>query len=265
MSNVVALSQYFTPAWVAEALVRKHFADLGSNDFVIEPTCGPGRFLEAIPQHVPAVGIEIDPELAEMARQRTGRTIITGDIRDVSFPERPTVFIGNPPFKTSLFDAFLDRAAKAMEMGGRIGMILPTYFLQSASRVARYNQTWALQQEMIPRNIYQGLEKPLCFCLFRKDEQRLMVGFSLYHEQEFVSQLPAEAQEALIAGRASWATLVREAVEQLGGVAHLSEIYDYVADRRPTQNPNWKEQIRKVCQLNAKRVDRGQYSFDFAA
>lgn len=208
MSNVVALSQYFTPAWVAEALVRKHFADLGSNDFVIEPTCGPGRFLEAIPQHVPAVGIEIDPELAEMARQRTGRTIITGDIRDVSFPERPTVFIGNPPFKTSLFDAFLDRAAKAMEMGADWHDL--AHLFPSNRKPCR-----PLQPDVgapagnDPRNIYQGLEKPLCFCLFRKDEQRLMVGFSLYHEQEFVSQLPAEAQEALIAGRASWATLVR--------------------------------------------------------
>lgn len=66
------LGQFPTPAWAAEALVRENLADLSSNDFVLEPTCGPGRFLAAVPAHVEAVGVEIDPVLAQQARTATG-------------------------------------------------------------------------------------------------------------------------------------------------------------------------------------------------
>jgi site-specific DNA-methyltransferase (adenine-specific) len=254
------LDQYFTAAWVAEALVRKHFSDLTANDLVCEPMCGPGRFLEAIPTHVPAFGIEIDPVQAQIARERSGRQIITGDIRDVVIPGQPTLFIGNPPFKTALFDLFLAKADQAMAMDGRVGMILPTYFFQTASRVSRYNERWSLYQEMIPRNIYPGLEKPLCFAIFRKDVQRLLVGFSLFHEQAFISQLPEDVQEALVHGRSTWPELVLEALDTFGGEADLPQIYEYVSDRRPTDNPNWKEQVRKICQIRTRRVGRGRYA-----
>ncbi|MEQ6918755.1 hypothetical protein [Halomonas aquatica] len=49
-------------------------------------------------------------------------------------------------------------------------------------------------------------------------------------------------------------------MDTLGGVAHLRDIYDYAADRRPTQNSHWREQIRKVCRKTAKRVGRGRYA-----
>lgn len=254
------LDQYFTAAWVAEALVRKHFSDLTSHDLVCEPMCGPGRFLEPIPSYVPAFGIEIDPEQAQIARERTGRHIITGDIRDVELPGQPTLFLGNPPFKTALFDQFLDKANRAMADHGRIGMILPTYFFQTASRVSRYNEQWSLYQEMIPRNIYPGLQKPLCFAIFTKDQQRLLVGFSLFHEQAFIDQLPEDVQDALVSGPSTWPQLVFQAIDQLGGEAELREIYDYVSDRRPTGNPNWREQVRKICQTRTQRVGRGRYA-----
>ena len=59
MSQKKALDQYPTPAWVAECLVREHFADLSAVDVVVDPTCGPGRFLQAVPSHVSAFGVEI--------------------------------------------------------------------------------------------------------------------------------------------------------------------------------------------------------------
>lgn len=254
------LDQYFTAAWVAEALVRKHFSDLTANDLVCEPMCGPGRFLEPIPSHVPAFGIEIDPVQAQVARERTGRQIITGDIRDIEIPGKPTLFLGNPPFKTALFDVFLDKANRAMAQHGRIGMILPTYFFQTASRVSRYNEQWSLYQEMIPRNIYPGLQKPLCFAIFTKDQRRLLVGFSLFHEQAFIDQLPEDVQEALAQGPSTWPELVFQAIEQHGGEAALPQIYEYVSERRPTTNPNWREQVRKICQIRTHRVGRGRYA-----
>lgn len=40
-----ALGQYPTPAWACEALVRQHLSFLGEKDYVMEPSCGPGRSL----------------------------------------------------------------------------------------------------------------------------------------------------------------------------------------------------------------------------
>lgn len=62
-----ALSQYFTPTWAAEIIVEQLYPHLSANDLVIEPTCGDGRFLSAIPAHVPAYGVELDPIQADAA------------------------------------------------------------------------------------------------------------------------------------------------------------------------------------------------------
>lgn len=42
----------------------------------------------------------------------------------------------------------------------------------------------------------------------------------------------------------------------------VTEIYEYVVDRRPTRNPAWREQVRKVCQQHARRVGHGRYMLD---
>ena len=83
--KIVTLSQYPTPAWAAAAIVRKKHGNLTARDYVVEPTCGRGRFLQAIPSYVPAVGYEIDPVEAQLARDLTGRRVITGDIFDAVF------------------------------------------------------------------------------------------------------------------------------------------------------------------------------------
>ncbi|HVT35101.1 MAG TPA: hypothetical protein VHE37_05940, partial [Nevskiaceae bacterium] len=76
------LNQFFTPLFVAEALVERYFSHLTSRDLVLEPSCGDGAFLAAIPSHIPAVGVEIDPVMAQRARA-TGREVISGDFRTV--------------------------------------------------------------------------------------------------------------------------------------------------------------------------------------
>lgn len=100
-----------------------------------------------------ALGVELDPQLAEQARQLTGRTVITGDFLDVAIQARPTVVLGNPPFQTTLIEKILDKAHRLLADDGRV-----------------------------------------------------------------------------------------------------------IADRRPTQNPAWREQVRKVCQTHAQRVGRGRYA-----
>lgn len=62
------LCQWFTPERLAEAIVRRYFGDLSERDVVLEPSCGPGAFLRAIPASTRAIGVEIDPALAEEAR-----------------------------------------------------------------------------------------------------------------------------------------------------------------------------------------------------
>lgn len=46
---------------------------------------------------VQAIGIEIDPSLAEQAAQNTGRRIICGDFRTVEIDFNPNIILGNPP------------------------------------------------------------------------------------------------------------------------------------------------------------------------
>ncbi|MHD0644386.1 DNA methyltransferase family protein [Pseudomonas aeruginosa] len=261
------LNQYFTPAWVADALVRRYFPHLGKDDFVVDPMCGIGRFLNALPKFIRAMGIEIDADTADMARSLTGRRIITGSVLDVELDEKPTLLLGNPPFSFKLFEAFLDRAYNWMDEGGQVAMILPTYFFQTGHTVSRLNERWSLFQEMIPRNIYENLEKPLCFGILTKDDKRLMSGFALYHETAFVNELPKELKAALVDGRDGlWWTVVKQAYEASyseadveGGVA-LSNLYEYIVQRRPTANRKWKEQVRKVCQTHMRRTSRGRWA-----
>lgn len=260
MSATAQLDQYPTPAWAARCLWDEHFSDLGRNDVVWEPTCGPGRFLQAIPQHIQAYGCEIDPVLAQEARKLTGRTIVTGDFLKVRMPERPTAVIGNPPFQMAFVDRMLDRLHDELPEGGRVGLLLPAYAFQTAGRVVRYSERWSLQQQAIPRNIYPGLAKPLLFALFRKDARRLMVGFSLYHEAAFIQGLPKDVAQHMINGPATWQQVVFSAIDECGGEASLAQIYDYVCSRRPSANPAWKEQVRKICQAHAVRTRRAHYT-----
>ncbi|EMC2522652.1 TPA: class I SAM-dependent methyltransferase [Pseudomonas aeruginosa] len=254
------LGQFPTPAWVADALYRQHFSHLGANDLVLEPGCGPGQFLQVIPSHVPAIGIDIDPNMVERARVRTGREVLLGDFTKIDLDFQPTAVIGNPPFQMRLVDQLLDRCHQLLPDGGQVGFLLPAYALQTAATVVRYNTRWSMQQSMIPRNIYPGLSKPLAFVVFTRDLRRLLVGFSLYYEAALVNSLEPDLREELNEGHPSWVRLVETALTELGGSARLQDLYAAIVTRRPSENPAWKEQIRKICQQRHIRVGRGRYA-----
>jgi hypothetical protein len=263
MSRTRELGQYPTPVWVAESLVERHFARLDRTDVVLEPACGPGAFLGAIPANVRAVGVEIDAQVAEVARATTGRRVVTGDFRTVALDFTPTVIIGNPPFDLRVIDGFLERAWTILPEGGRVGFILPAYAFQTAARVAGYADQWSLAQEMIPRNIYPGLSLPLVFALFSKDFRRTMVGFALYREATDVQRMPEPYRAALAAGSGPvWVKVIETALGRLGGEASLAEIYAEVEHARPTRTQFWREQIRKVVRSQAcfRSVGRGRYA-----
>ncbi|OHU47343.1 DNA methyltransferase [Mycobacteroides chelonae] len=254
------LGQFPTPAWAAAALVREHLPDLDVSDFVLEPTCGPGRFLAAIPAHVQALGVEIDPRLAQQARTLTGRQVIAGDFLSVDIPDTPTVVLGNPPFETRFIEQILDKAHSLLPTDGRVCFVLPAYFFQTARRVTRYSEHWSISQQIVPRNLYRGLKHPLVFAQFKKDQQRMLFGFLLFHELTFLQGLPKPVREAMDSGPVTWTSVVREAIGEHGGEASLAQIYEYVSSRRPTSNPAWREQVRKICQQRTRRLARGRYA-----
>lgn len=263
------LSQYLTPLWVAEAIVDRHFPRLDVNDLVLEPSCGTGSFLHAVPSHVKVIGVEIDPRLAAIARRDTGRQVITGDFCAVELDLRPTAVIGNPPFKLALIDRFLSRSHALLPNGGRVGFILPAFALQTARRVAEYLSLWSISSEMIPRNIYAGLREPLVFATFTKDRRRILVGLALYEETADVQDLPAEYRKIVAAATGSlWRAVCRHALGRLGGTADLAAIYRELEGNRPTRTAFWRQKIRQTLRRYAdefKAIDCGRYALADAA
>lgn len=258
MNNVRTLGQYMTPDWAAAELVDRHFGDLEAGAPVIEPSCGRGAFLRALPLHLDVVGVEVDPALATEAQRLSGRRVIVGDFRMVDLPFVPRAVVGNPPFTTRTVLEFLDRAWQLMEDDGRVGFILPAYCLQTSNTVATLAERWSMQQEMLPRDLFPGLSHPLCFAVLTKGAARGMVGFALYHELAAVRRLQARYRELLQEGEGSaWAAVTRAALEALGGRAELQRIYREVDGHQPTGNAFWQAKVRQQLQRIAVRVADG--------
>lgn len=258
--------QYMTPDWAAEALIAHYFADLTLCDYVLEPSCGEGSFLRALPDHVPGCGIEIDPVLASRARATSGRMVLVGDFTTTAPPRAPTVILGNPPFQLGLVERFLDRARVLLPEDGRVGFILPCSVFQTASTVARLSRHWGLQQDMLPRNLFRRLSMPICFAQFRRGGDRRLFGFALYAEANAVGQIKARYRELLRQGETSvWKAIARAALERLGGRASLSQIYAEIDGAQPTANPFWQAKIRQVLQRFAVNVGRGRWALPGAA
>lgn len=245
------LHQWFTPMWAAEAIFDRYYRDLNTSDIVLEPSCGDGALLAAVPKEIPAFGVEIDPKLATLARVSTGRDVICGDFRTVPLRSAPTAILGNPPFAAEVFDGMLSRAHSLLPLGAPAGFILPAYMLQTPSRIDGYLQNWSLSIELLPRTLFQRLSKPLVFCMFRKGRSRRLVGFALYHEASSIEHLHPAYRELIAKTRGSaWAAAVATALANLGGEADLQTLYRAMEHRRPTGNQWWKDKVRQVVQTD---------------
>jgi hypothetical protein len=245
--------QWMTPEWAALELVERHFSHLNSGDLVLEPSAGLGAFLQAIPPHVPAIGVEIDPELASECTARTGREVILGDFSMVTLPQGITAMIGNPPFHVPTIERFIRRAGLLLPKGGQCGMILPAYAVQTHQRVMGWHKLFSMSAEILPRRLFPRLRLPLVFVVFTREDQRKMVSFALYREACEVDNLAPAARRIIEQGRphrSVWRALVEATLQHLGGEASLPEIYSYIEPRRPTPNAWWREKVRQVLQFH---------------
>jgi len=251
------LSQFMTPAWIAEAIVEHALPKFEDNAVVIEPSCGIGRFLNALPKQYRNIGVEIDPDLARKAREQ-GHEVILGDYREVDLPvSKVNAVIGNPPFKLDVFEGFLARSHSLLDDGGQVIMLLPAYIFQTAGNVVRFNRSWSISQEMIPRNVFPGLRLPLMLARFTRDPQPSLSGLIFYHEAAAVADMPVIYRTALQEGRSGWEAVVRAAIGNLGGNATLDQIYSEIKPRRPTKTKFWREKVRQTLARKFEKQDNG--------
>jgi predicted RNA methylase len=252
-----ALSQFFTPSWVGPELFAAHFSDLPAGANVLEPSCGRGHMLSAIPEEFDAWGVEIDPVLAEEARQNTGRPVLVGDFLELEVDKLVDACFGNPPFDYSWVSRFLDRVT--LKEGGKAGFILPAYMLQTSASVCRWNRKWSISQELLPRDLFPNLRLPLTFCLFQRDERPRLVGLRLYKELDEMKELKPDARKALFTNVVPmggvWKSLVAQAIAANGGRAGLDEVYSWVGRTAPKTNRFWKEKVRQTLYRYFARVD----------
>ncbi|MDA8250834.1 MAG: methyltransferase, partial [Rhodospirillales bacterium] len=128
MAGLARATQYahYTPAFMVRAiwaaLERMGFA----GGQVLEPGCGTGLFLAAMPEKAAArtamTGIEADPITARIARLLFPEAWIRAeDFTRARLAERYDVVVGNPPFS--------DRTVRADDPAGRLGLSLHDYFI----------------------------------------------------------------------------------------------------------------------------------------
>jgi site-specific DNA-methyltransferase (adenine-specific) len=245
----------------------EHFGDLGATDHVLDPTCGPGNFLAAVPVHIPATGIEIDPRMAQVAIQETGRRVIVGDAACVDLDFKPTAIIGNPPFRAAIIDRLIERFHAWLPEGGRVGMILPAYYLgRQPERLLQQSEMWSIRQQLLPQCLFAKLSVPLTFCLYERTKSGVMVGFALYREISEIRMLERRYRKVLNGTGSVWAKAVATALRRLGGRARVGEIYRELSQHpRPTNNPWWQEKVRQILQLHFQRVERGVWELPCSA
>lgn len=143
--------QYFTPRPLVELLAD--LAGVRPGDRVLDPTCGSGGFLiAALARGADVDGIEVDPDLATLARLNLAmhgqnpRSVKTADFFREPPDDRWDVVLANPPFSVVIDDPevlarhglrgrvgsdvlFVQAALACVRPGGRLATVLPYSFL----------------------------------------------------------------------------------------------------------------------------------------
>ncbi|MEV6694531.1 class I SAM-dependent methyltransferase [Micromonospora sp. NPDC051196] len=193
---------YYTPAPIAE-FVSDWVACAGS--VLLEPACGDGNILAYLAKHTAdAVGVELFPEEAARASERTGLSVATGDFFRWFTGERHGSFdgvAGNPPYirfghwaepsretalsfmrsnglhpnkLTNAWVPFVMASVVACRPGGRIGLVVPAELMQVgyASELRQYliDNCSAVTVVCFRRLVFPGILQEVVLLLAVKGE-----------------------------------------------------------------------------------------------
>lgn len=117
------LQYYPTPA----AVVRRVLGGLGIRDGerVLEPSCGCGRFLDALRlEGADVTGMEVDPGRVAQARAKGHRVLLANFLETVPTGDFDRVVM-NPPFYGGHYAKHVTHALKFLKPGGTLTAILP--------------------------------------------------------------------------------------------------------------------------------------------
>lgn len=145
---------YYTPlpvvGGITDALTR-----LGAFKYpvnVLEPSCGTGRFITALPKNASVLGVEIDPTTAAIAKLLSPHAeILQGGFQNVERGVPFDVVLGNPPFgdfkvfdpsfpegsKHSIHNYFITKSLSMLRPGGIAAFVVSRYFMDNSDRKAR--------------------------------------------------------------------------------------------------------------------------------
>lgn len=240
-----SLDQFFTPSWAADLLVADVVRGLGDTT-VLEPACGNGRMLAAIPRRLGAIGVEIDPRMAEEARRTSGRQVLCGDIATVDLSGFEIGAIaGNPPFDATIIERIVAIAHDILPEDGVIGLVLPAHIPASSRRIEQWGARFSIETRLLPRALFPRLTLPLVWTRMIRSRKRTLVGFFLFEHQSDIHAMPESVRRGVSAGR-TWRHVIADALATLGGEAELREIYAAVEPRRRSPNPHWRDKTRQV-------------------
>lgn len=100
--------------------------------------------------------------------------------------------------------------------------------------------------------------------MFTKDHRRrLLSGFALYRESAEINEMNGDARLLLVKGRpqmSCWRAVVEWGLQQLGGQAHVRQLYDVIEPNRPSVNRFWQEKVRQTLQRHFMPVERGVWA-----
>ena len=140
---------YTSPTVIAaihEAVAR---LGLPANATVLEPGCGPGRFLSLAPPGMRFIGVELDQISGRIAQAlHPDHDIRIENFRDTRLPEGSVDgVVGNVPFanlkleyggqKMSLHDFFIAKSVDALKPGGVLALVTSRFTLDKQNAAAR--------------------------------------------------------------------------------------------------------------------------------
>lgn len=164
--------QFFTPSVVTEFVVDLLGIEGGR---VLEPSCGGGAFLRALPDACDVTGIEYMMETSEVARIcYPNAKIIHGDALKQTFKDPFDYVIGNPPYGLKVEDwefdsgkkakseiAFIEYGLRNLKEGGFLAMVIPDSILanKNAEPFRKYfleNHTLCASISLPTQTFYHG-------------------------------------------------------------------------------------------------------------